>query len=199
MTSQKFEYSYQECLGCENCKEIVNNTPNRLKSHCTRFLDLNLNKRVKYTIPCGQYKPKQENKMTENKMETTEWDTLTPGKLIGKEVSLDGCKCVVIGDKRLLPQIKDEACFIVAKPLNPTSWSVKYCVKPDEISPWIEPEVLEERAQFLVYNTNTGLSFVPENAYTEKEARRRYFDKINCVKWPVGQIYKFNMNGELVE
>ena len=184
MTSQKFEYSYQECLACGNCPELKDNGTS---------VDFVCKIREEIWIPktklhrgCTDFKPKQEPTMTEYK-----FDKETPGALIGKALKYDDLKCTCYGDMRLVK----ESEYILICYQNNLIGAVNVML----ISEWIEPETLEERAVYL-YTTSAKQTCIADILLTKKDAEDRCKGYGHILhKWPISDVYKFNKQGELVE
>ena len=189
MTNQ-FEFSYQECLACSNNEKIIEDTDKKLKVECTAYgLEVGSSK-VSIYIGCYSFTPKQQEIKMENK-----WDTVTPGALIGKEVVHKENKWTITGDDRVLN--KNEFMPIRIKRFYNMDCTEAECIGVDKISPWIEPEVLEERAQFLYHNSEL---VILSSEILTKERTNKYCEEcgIDLIKWPIGEKFIFK-NGVLQE
>ena len=184
-----FEYSYQECLACGNCTEIVD-TERKLEFKCTARYVKQVYKSEGHKFDCSKYKPKQEPKMTEKT-----FDKETPGALIGKFVEVKHLgKAKVIGDKRIATNKYVGHIYVY---MLTQDYFDNF--KPEDISEWTEPETLEERAVYL-YTTSAKQTCIADILLTKKDAEDRCKGYGHILhKWPIGDVYKFNKAGELVE
>lgn len=204
MTSHKFEYSYQECLACGNCRHSYS-TEETLFVKCNAAKEeLSQDKKSEYHVACRDYKPRQEPKMTENPNHTSlpgrdfEYLKSVPGALIGKFVKHKNEKYKVFGDLRLVHKIQDDEWHPIRICKEDNIKTVN-SLNVNEVVEWIEPEALEERAVYL-YTTASNQTCIADILLTKKDAEERCNGYNHILhKWPVGQVYKFNKAGELVE
>lgn len=172
-------------MACGNCT-VKEDKEFELHLDCAALPTKQVGKKVSYNT-CRYFKPEQQ----EIKMENTAWD-LSPGKLVGQYVKYRSEKWLVWGDLRL---VKKPECYPLKLYNENTCKYDITCI--ETISPWLEPEVLEERAQFLYGNTAGACMSVEVFTKERAEAWCKKMD-LKLLKFPVGSMYKFNKAGELV-